>query len=212
MAFDPSTHPTFPASDEESSAVQEAGLVEEENVIERKCHLISTWTFLAFTVSSIVITAYRLSFGCINPVYFVHSMVIFADLTLANVLSNSIIFNLSLNLVAITCVILYKCFSLLLIELVETTLMAVLASMLELALKYRVEASNDTWKHHYELKRHGEHNVFVFLIEEFLDGAAGIMYTSFAGLVFAEVVGLLVNNKAYVYCLWDGHFMTVCPA
>ena len=171
----------------------------------------ATYRVILFAASAVFITVFRLILDCVSAVYLVHSLVIFVDLVLANALSSSWLFNLALNIVALTCTLLFKCFGLLLIELVETTLMAVLASLLGLYLKFRTEVY-DTPAHHFNLHEGHGQTLLTFLVEEFLDGAAGIMYTSFAGLVFAEMMGLLVDHKAPVYCLWNTRFLGVCPS
>lgn len=183
----------------------------DRHLLVRMATRAATYRVILFAASAVFITVFRLTFDCVSAVYLVHSLVIFADLVLANALSSSWLFNLSLNIVALVCTLLFKCFGLLLIELVETTLMAVLASLLGLYLKFRSEVYA-TPAHHFNLhERHGQ-TLVTFLVEEFLDGAAGIMYTSFAGLVFAEMMGLLVDHKAPVYCLWNSRFLGVCPS
>ena len=155
-------------------------------------------------------TVYRLTFDCVNAVYLVHSLVIFLDLMIGNIASRNLLFNLAINILALTCAMVYKCFSVIVIELFETTAMAVIASIYGLCVKFKhrraIEDHLSSGKHYYKLhkilqKRFGK-TMFEFIIEEFIDGSSGIMYTSFAGLVFIEFAGLYWDNKSYLYCLW----------
>lgn len=177
--------------------------------------------FFIFVAVATFITVYRLTFGCINAVYLVHSIVIFVDLLIANFFCRSFLFNCTLNIIALSLALAYKCFPEIVIELFETTLMAVIASLYGLYVKYKHRRSIETFSstdeyyllHVYLQKIFGK--TFVeFIVEEFIDGSSGIMYTSFAGLIFIEIVGLVLgtDNKSHLYCIWEDNFMRQCKS
>jgi len=176
--------------------------------------------FLVFAMVSTFITVFRLTFGCVNAVYFVHAIVIFIDLLIGNFFCRSLLFNCTLNILSLTLSIVYKCYPELVLELLETTLMAVIASVYGLYIKYKHRRSIETFStnaddyyqlHIYLQKLFGK-TFFEFIIEEFIDGPSGIMYTSFTGLIIIEIVGLVLgsDNKSYVYCVLEDNFMRQC--
>ena len=175
--------------------------------------------FLVFAMISTFITVYRLTFGCVNAVYLVHSIVIYIDLLIGNFFCRSILFNCTLNIISLSLAMIYKCFPEIVLELFETTLMACIASLYGSYVKYKHRRSIETLSnaddylklHKYLQKIFGK--TFVeFIIEEFIDGSSGIMYTSFAGLIFMEIVGLILgtDDKAPVYCVFENNFMRQC--
>ena len=175
--------------------------------------------FIIFAMVAIFITVYRLTFGCVNAVYLVHSIVIFVDLLIGNFFCRSILFNCTLNIIALTVAILYKCFSEIVLELFETTLMAAIASIYGLYVKYKhrrsietFSTSDDYYQLHVYFQRIFGKSFLEFGIEEFIDGSSGIMYTSFAGLIFVEITGFIfgTDNKSYVYCVLEDNFMRQC--
>ena len=174
---------------------------------------------ICFTAAACLSTFWRLTFDCVNIVYLIHSIVIFTDLLLAAILTRSVIFNLSLNIIAISHAIWYKCTGRVVTELTETTAMAIVASIYSLMLKFRHRRQIESVSHHenqwYQMHMYLQDKLgttpIEFIVEEFLDGAAGIMYTSFFGLVISEIAVInTASGNNYLYCIWSDHLLG-CP-
>ena len=164
-----------------------------------------------FFVIGAVITIWRLTFDCVNIVYLIHSMVIFTDLLLASIFSRSLLFNLALHIISMIHALWYWHTGSAVAELMETTMMAIISSIYELVLKFRHQKEielvscheSDWYQMHIYLQEKLGTTALEFIVEEFLDGAAGIMYTSFAGLIFSEIAVILYpDGREPLYCHW----------
>mmetsp|Transcript_24334 Transcript_24334/g.30950 ORF Transcript_24334/g.30950 Transcript_24334/m.30950 type:complete len:98 (+) Transcript_24334:491-784(+) len=95
--------------------------------------------------------------------------------------------------------------------------MAFVASIYSLVLKFQhrkqIESvsqhDNEWYQMHMYLQDRLGTTAIEFIVEEFLDGAAGIMYTSFVGLVISEIAVAAFSGE-YLYCVWSDHLLG-CP-
>jgi len=204
-------------------------------------------TLVVFSTSALLLLVLRLSIGCINPVYLTHAIVIFFDHLLAVLFSESIKFNICLHIISVGCIIGYLFRKTVFFELLETTLMAFIATVFDTTVHYEIfklnlelekirEKKEEAMEHdtsihtlreshvmedldleNKKIRRRLEHKIHMegweevydhigkgkFFLKELLDGSSGIMYTSLAGLVFVELVGVFFNIDDSIYCTID---------
>lgn len=93
-------------------------------------------------------------------------------------------------------------FRLFILELLETTLMAVLASFFEtyenLLQRRQFKAQLQNPESLVDIK----YPIIPseFLLNQVLNGPTGIMYTTFFGLVLGEIINLAYTDQSYLYC------------
>mmetsp|Transcript_17817 Transcript_17817/g.19849 ORF Transcript_17817/g.19849 Transcript_17817/m.19849 type:complete len:193 (-) Transcript_17817:55-633(-) len=150
--------------------------------------------FLGLCSLNVLHLVVRLTFGCISTTYLIHSIVIFIDLLLASILCINPHFHVALNTIVAASILGYMFTRMAVFEYLETTLMAVFASIYGFVLRYQKSKIPD--------RESRDRHFISYVLKEFLDGSSGVMYTSFMGLVIAETLNAFDDegSTTYIYC------------
>lgn len=133
----------------------------------------------------------RLTTVCVNTQYLVHSIVVAIDLFIFSISHCHRVAKIAACVPAVLFAIVYSQRKLVVFEIMETTALAIVATVAESYQHMRLHRSGHVFEHKSFRRR---------LLEDLLDGSSGVLYTSFFGLVLVECLELFELGGDTLYC------------